>query len=178
MRMSRKSIHNSLRYVVLIVLGVVLVYPIVFMFFASFKESNEIFSSTKLFPEKFLWQNYVEGWKSGATGDITYTHFFINTFSLVIPVVAFTLVSCTLVAYGFARFDFPFKKILFPAMLATLMLPNTVIIIPRFMLFNKLGWLNSFLPFIVPAVFACYPFFIFMIMINTEAKIILSFHFC
>ena len=79
MRMSRKSIHNSLRYVVLIVLGVVLVYPIVFMFFASFKESNEIFSSTKLFPEKFLWQNYVEGWKSGATGDITYTHFFINT---------------------------------------------------------------------------------------------------
>ena len=164
MRMSRKSIHNSLRYVVLIVLGVVLVYPIVFMFFASFKESNEIFSSTKLFPEKFLWQNYVEGWKSGATGDITYTHFFINTFSLVIPVVAFTLVSCTLVAYGFARFDFPFKKILFPAMLATLMLPNTVIIIPRFMLFNKLGWLNSFLPFIVPAVFACYPFFIFMII--------------
>lgn len=159
-----KKHRSLLRHLLLIGIGVVLVYPVIFMFFASFKESNEIFASKSLFPKAFLWQNYVEGWKSGATGNVTFTDFYINTFMLVIPVVAFTVCSCSLVAYGFARFDFPFKKILFPVMIATLMLPNTVIIIPRYMLFNKLGWLNSYLPFIVPAAFACYPFFIFMII--------------
>jgi len=101
--------------------------------------------------QKVLWQNYVQGWKSGATGNVTFTDFYINTFVLVIPVVLFTVCSCSLVAYGFARFDFPFKKILFPVMIATLMLPNTVIIIPRYILFNQFGWIDSYLPFYIPA---------------------------
>lgn len=152
------------RHLLLCLIGFFLVYPIIFMFFASFKESNEIFASSRLLPEHFQWGNFSNGWESRATGSITYTDFFRNTFCIVIPVVAFTLVSCSLVAYGFGRFQFPGKKFLFPIMIATLMLPNTVIIIPRFMLFNKLGWLDSYLPFIAPAVFACYPFFIFMII--------------
>lgn len=160
----QKNHKNLWRQVLLIVVGIALIYPISFMFFASFKESNEIFASSALLPQKFLWQNYVQGWQSGATGDITYTNFFINTFTLVIPVVLFTVMSCSLVAYGFARFNFPGKKVFFSMMIATLMLPSTVIIIPRFMLFNKLGWLDSYLPFVVPAIFACYPFFIFMMV--------------
>lgn len=155
---------NWLRHLLLIVVGLVLVYPMIFMFFASFKESNEIFSSAKLLPKVFHFENYANGWQSNATGSVTFTNFYINTFVIVIPVVLFTVLSCTLVAYGFGRFNFPGKKILFPVMIATLMLPNTVIVIPRFMLFNKLGWLDSYWPFIVPAMFACYPFFIFMIV--------------
>ena len=164
MNRNTKPWQPVLRHLLLILLGFLLVYPILFMFFASFKESNEIFSSRSLFPKQFLFENYINGWQSGATGRLTFTNFFINTFTLVIPVVFFTLVSCSLVAYGFARFQFPFKKILFPVMIATLMLPNTIIIIPRFTLFNSMGWLNSYMPFIVPAVLACYPFFIFMII--------------
>ena len=76
----------------------------------------------------------------------------------------FTVISCAVVAYGFARFKFPGKKILFAILIATLMLPNTVLIIPRYSLFNKLGWLNTYLPFYAPAVLACYPFFIFMLI--------------
>lgn len=163
MRM-KKKMAPILRHVFLIAVGIVLIYPVIFMFFASFKESNEIFASASLFPKEYLLSNYVNGWKSNATASITFTNFYINTFMLVIPVVFFSVVSCSLVAYGFGRFDFPFKKILFPLMIATLMLPNTVIIIPRFMLFNRLNWLDSYLPFIVPAIFACYPFFIFMIV--------------
>lgn len=162
--MKKETKQGLLRHVILIGIGFFLLYPVAFMIFASFKESNEIFTSTSLLPQTWHAENYRNGWKSGATGSITFTNFFLNTFLLVIPVVAATVVSCTLVAYGFGRFDFPFKKILFPVLIATLMLPNTVIIIPRFMLFKSLDWLDSYLPFLVPALFAAYPFFIFMII--------------
>jgi len=127
-------------------------------------ETNEIFASTRLLPERFLWQNYVQGWQSGATGALTFTNFYINTFRLVVPVVLFTVASCSLVAYGFARFNFPGRRIFFLIMISTLMLPNTVLVIPRFMLFMRFGWLDSYLPFIVPAAFACFPFFIFLMV--------------
>lgn len=152
------------RHLILIGVGIILIYPVVFMLFASFKDTNEIFTSVSLLPNIWHPENYSSGWQGGATGSVTYTNFFLNTFKLVLPVVLFTVISCTVTAYGFARFDFPMKKILFPVLIATLMLPNTVIIIPRFMLFKKLGWLDSYYPFLVPAVFAVYPFFIFMII--------------
>ncbi len=162
--MKREQKQNLWRHIILIGVGFFLLYPVIFMLFASFKNSNEIFASSNLLPEKWLFENYKNGWASGAAGTVTFTNFFINTFALVIPVVAATVVSCTLVAYGFGRFDFPLKKVLFPVLLATLMLPNTVIIIPRFMFFKKIGWLDSYLPFLVPALFAAYPFFIFMLI--------------
>jgi oligogalacturonide transport system permease protein len=151
-------------HLLLILFGVAMVYPLIWMFFASFKTTNEIFVSPRLLPEIFLWENYVNGWRSAATGAASYTNFFINTFVLVIPTVAFTVLSSLLVAYGFGRFRFPGRKILFSLMIATLMLPNAVIVIPRFMIFKNLGWLDSYLPFIVPAIFGCYPFFIFMLI--------------
>lgn len=160
-----KALKTALiRHLILIAVGIVLIYPVVFMIFASFKDTNEIFTSTSLLPKVWHPENYVNGWQSGATGSVTYTNFFLNTFKLVLPVVFFTVISCTVTAYGFARFDFPMKKILFPVLISTLMLPNTVIIIPRFMLFKSLGWLDSYYPFLVPAIFAVYPFFIFMII--------------
>lgn len=162
--MKRRKKQAVIRHLVLIAMGIVLIYPVIFMLFASFKDTNEIFTSTNLLPKVWHPENYKNGWSSGATGAVTYTNFFVNTFKLVIPMVIFTVISCTLTAYGFARFDFPGKKILFPILLSTLMLPNTVIIIPRFMLFRKLNWLDSYLPFLVPAIFAVYPFFIFMII--------------
>jgi len=162
--MKRVQKDLLLRHLVLIVVGFILIYPVIFMFFASFKASNEIFTSNRLFPDQFLWTNYMNGWTTGATGKVNFSNFFVNTFALVIPVVLFTVASCSVVAYGFARFNFPFRKILFPIMIATMMLPNTVIIIPRFILFKNLNWLNTYLPFYMPALFACYPFFIFMII--------------
>jgi oligogalacturonide transport system permease protein len=61
-----------------------------------------------------------------------------------------------LIGYGFARFEFPFKKTLFTIMLSTMMLPATVILIPRYIFFRNLGWLDSYLPFIVPAMLAAF----------------------
>lgn len=162
--LKNKSFRTLWTHLVLIALGLVIVYPLIWMLFASFKTTNEIFVSSKLLPELFLWENYLNGWQSAATGAVSYTNFFINTLFLVVPTVLFTVFSCLLVAYGFARFQFPGRKLLFSLMIATLMLPNSVIVIPRFMIFKNLGWLDGYLPFIAPAAFACYPFFIFMII--------------
>ncbi len=146
----------------MILIGIVMLYPLIWMLFSAFKTNAEIFGSTALLPAEPVWDSFIKGWKG--TGKVTYTQFYINTFKLVIPTVLFTVFSCSFVAYGFARFRFRGKKILFMLMISTLMLPNSVLIIPRYILYNKLGWLNSYLPFTIPALFACYPFFIYMMV--------------
>lgn len=161
-RKKNKTRKMLWQYLIIAIIGIALLYPIIFMFFASFKTNEEIFGTAKLLPADFNFQYYIDGWKG--TGSMTYTQFFINTFTLVIPTTLFTITSCSLVAYGFARFKFPGKKILFVLLIATLMLPNSVIIIPRYTLYNKFGWINTYMPFYAPALLACYPFFVFMLV--------------
>jgi oligogalacturonide transport system permease protein len=160
--MKKKSRSTILRYAILIIVGIVMIYPVVWLFFASFKGNDELFGSAALLPKAFMFDSYIQGWKG--TGQYGYSTFFLNTIKLVIPTVLFTVMSSAVVAYGFARFKFPFKKILFALMISTLMLPNAVVIIPKYMLFRDLGWIDSYNPFIVPAIFAGYPFFIFMLV--------------
>lgn len=160
--MRKESRRRIIKYIILVVVGIVMIYPVIWLFFASFKSNEELFGSASLIPKKFMWDSYIEGWKG--TGQYGYGTFFLNTIKLVIPTVIFTVLSSAVVAYGFARFRFPFKKILFALMISTLMLPNAVVIIPKYMLFKNLGWIDSYNPFIVPAIFAGYPFFIFMLV--------------
>lgn len=158
----RHNIQMTVVYLFLGVLGLVMVYPLLWMLASSFKENNGIFNSISIIPPNLNPIHYIEGWKG--VGEYTFTRFFLNTFAIVVPSTIFMIISCLLVAYGFARFEFPCKKILFTAMLATLMLPSSVIIIPRYMLFKEFGWLDSYLPFIVPAIFAGNSFFIFQLV--------------
>ena len=159
---TKKTVKTILSYLVIAVIGLVLLYPILWMFLAAFKTNDEIFGSTKLLATHYSFQNFIDGWRG--SGTMTYAVYFWNTFRLVIPVTLLTLVSSTLVAYGFARFNFPFKKALFSLLIATLMLPNAVIIIPRYTLFAKFGWIDTYIPFYALAALACYPFFIFMLV--------------
>ena len=162
MKGKKKRMRAVITHLAMIVLGIIMLYPLIWMFFASFKTNQEIFGSLSLLPKEPVWDTYQKGFQG--TGQITYATFFLNTFVLVLPTVIMTVLSCTIVAYGFARFKFRMKKTLFMLMLSTLMLPNAVLIIPRYLLFNKFGWLNTYLPSIVPAMFACYPFFIYMMV--------------
>ncbi|MEF3312993.1 carbohydrate ABC transporter permease [Paenibacillus sp. GYB004] len=155
--------NRLIQYALLVVFGIIIVYPLIWLFLASFKTNDEIFGVANHFlPANFSWKAYAAGWKG--SGQFTYGDFFINTFKLVIPTVIFTVASSILVGYGFARFKFPMQNLLFSIMISTLMLPNAVIIIPRYILFKHLGWLDSYYPFIVPAIFACYPFFVFLMV--------------
>ncbi len=156
----KKIFYKMFQYCLLIMLGSIIIYPLIWLFFATFKSNSEIFGSAKILPEKFSFSPYIEGFKGN--GQFHFGLFFVNTFKLVIPSIAFTVISSILSGYSFARFSFPFKRLLFYIMLATLMLPNAVVIIPRFILFNKFRWVNSYLPFYIPALLACQSFFIYM----------------
>ncbi|GGG18904.1 carbohydrate ABC transporter permease [Paenibacillus abyssi] len=155
-----RFLRKSSVYALLSVLGFILVYPLIWIFFGSFKTNNDILGSIKLLPAEFVLEGYRLGW--AGSGQFTFGHFFLNTFQMVIPTVLLTTFSSYVIAYGFARFRFPMHKILFALMLSTLMLPPTVVIIPRYILFNNLGWLDTYLPFVVPALLGFSPFYIFM----------------
>ena len=160
--LKRSRVEAYVSFAILLVLGALMIYPLLWLIGSAFKVNEDIFAGVSIFPAHVTLSGFVNGWKG--TGQYTYTNFFLNTFYMVIPTVVGTVVSSFLVAYGFARFNFRFKKFLFMLMLATLMLPNELIIIPRYIMYNNFGWLNSYLPIIVPAMFATYPFFIFMII--------------
>lgn len=159
---SRKFLKSVLSYTVLILFAAIMCYPLVWMFFASFKENNEIFAGVRLLPETFNFDGFRNGWKG--VGGNTYEKFFRNSFMLVVPTTFLTVISSALVAYGFARFEFRLKKIFFMILLSTLMLPNSILIIPRYSIFRDLNQIDTYYPFYLLAAFACYPFFTYMLI--------------
>lgn len=156
------KVKTSIVYVSLILLSIIMIYPILWLVSASLKPNSDIFITDSLIPDPIVFSSYINGWKTA--GPYTYATYFTNTCKLVIPNVVFTVISSSLVAYGFARFRFRFKNILFTLMLSSLLIPNEMLLIPRYIFFNKLGWCNSYLPIIVPSMFATYSFFIFMLV--------------
>lgn len=157
-----KKFSNLILYAILIIFGIIMIYPLIWLFSASFKPNNEIFGSLTLIPKEIIWDSYAKGWKG--SGQFGFSLFFLNSFKLVVPTVAFTIVSSAFVAYGFTRFKFPLKNVLFGLVISTLMLPQAVILIPRYILFKNLGWIDTYNPFIIPSIFAGSPFFIFMMV--------------
>lgn len=157
-----KPSNKWFSYLLLVALGYIMVYPMIWLFLSSFKSNQEIFGSSQLLPDQFVWNAYSLGW--AGNGQYGFQDFFLNTFILVIPTVIFTIMSSVIVAYGFARFNFPLKTLLFSVMIATLMLPDATVMIPRYLLFRELGWLDSYLPFIVPTLFATSAFFVYMMI--------------
>ena len=155
----KKEVHKTLSYLVIILLGFVFVFPLLFMISASFKSNAELLTSINLIPKQITFTNYIVGWKGA--GQYSFGTFLLNSVKLVIPIVLFTVISSSVVAYGFARFQFKGRGVLFGAMLSTLMLPNAVLIIPKYIMFHQFGWLNTYNVFYIPVLFACTPFFIF-----------------
>ncbi|HOQ76782.1 MAG TPA: carbohydrate ABC transporter permease [Thermoclostridium sp.] len=159
---SKKKLGKIISYIILITIGILMCYPLIWMFFASFKTNAEIFAGVRLLPESFSFESFRYGWKG--VGGNSYSIFFTNSFLLVVPTTILTVVSSALVAYGFARFEFRAKKILFTILLGTLMLPNAILIIPRYTIFRDFNVLDSYYPFYLMAAFACYPFFTYMLV--------------
>lgn len=157
---SKKRIGIALKYMILFIVGILLVFPLVYMFFGTFKSNQEIFGTLKMLPESFQIDGYIEGWKG--SGQIGFGTYLWNSFQVVIPTVILTIISSLLTAYGFSRFEFPGKKIFFPLMLALMMLPGSVLLIPRYLLFVKLNWIDDYKVFWIPAALGTSSFFIYM----------------
>ncbi|GAA4983295.1 carbohydrate ABC transporter permease [Actinopolymorpha pittospori] len=146
----------------MIVVLLAMIYPLVWLVSASLKPANEIFGGQGLWPTTFRWENYVDGWY--AFSDVTFGTLFFNSFVIAIGSIVGNLVSCSLAAYAFARLDFRFKNVLFFVMLSTIMLPYHVQVIPQYITFLNLGWINTFYPLIVPKFLATDAFFIFLMV--------------
>lgn len=159
---TKTKLNKLLRYSLLILVGFGMVYPLLWMIGASFKENSEIFTSTGIIPSHFTLDGYRKGWATST--EYTFARYFANSLTIVIPKVILTVVSSTLAAYGFARFQFRGKKIFFSLLVATLMLPSLILRIPQYIMYRQLHWLDTYLPLIVPSAFATEGFFVFMIV--------------
>ncbi len=158
----RHQVSSLFRYTLLLAVGLMMLYPLIWLVGASFKTNAEIFANPGFWPENPTLSGYIKGWQTSTP--YTFGHFFLNTFLIIIPKTIGTAISATMVAYGFARFEFPGKKIFFALLIATLLLPNVVTRIPQYLLFRDLGWLDTFLPLWVPSAFAGDAFFVFMLV--------------
>ena len=161
--MSKKINIQKIMFFIMVMIGACIVmYPLLWMLSSSFKPNYYIFKEMGLWPKRFTLENYQIGWQG--VGAISFGNNFKNSFIIVIFVVLGNLMSCSLAAYAFARLQFSFKKIFFAMMLGTVMLPVHVTLIPRYIIFDSLGWINSFLPLIVPSFLATQSFFIFLMV--------------
>jgi multiple sugar transport system permease protein len=157
-RMVNAGIANA----IIVILGVGMLYPVVWLVAASFKETNAIFGDPGLVPKVFTLQNYVQGWKG--IGIVGFGTFFGNSFLISALCVVANVVFCSLTAYAFGRLRFAGRNAWFALMMVTMMLPSHVTTIPRYIIFRSFGWINSYLPLIVPKLFATDAFFIFLLV--------------
>lgn len=149
------------KHLALALASIAMLYPLLWMLSSSFKPEEDIFSDLSLWPQTVTLGNYVEGWFGLG---IQFGQFFLNSLIVSGLAVIGNLMACSLAAFAFARLEFPLKKLWFAAMLGTLMLPYHVTLIPQYVLFQKLGWLNTFWPLVVPKFLAVDAFFIFLMV--------------
>ncbi|GHV81918.1 sugar ABC transporter permease [Spirochaetia bacterium] len=161
-RNTGRTIFAGFSNLFIIALGVGMLYPVIWLIAASFKAGNTIFSDPSLIPKAVTLQNYVKGWDG--IGIVTFGAFFRNSFLIGILCVIANAIFCSVTAYAFARLEFVGKKIWFAIMMLTLMLPAHVTTIPRYIIFRSFGWIDTYMPLIVPKLFATDAFFIFLLV--------------
>ncbi len=159
----RKIRNNIIYHVFVAIFGLIMLYPLIWMLMSSFKETDTIFRTAgTLIPEKFTFQNYLNGWKG--MGGISFGRFFSNSLFITILATIGTLLSSSCVAFGLSRCEFRGKGVLHVLMLASMMLPGQILMVPQYLWYQKLGWIGSYSPLIIPAWFATYGFFVFLFM--------------
>src|SRR5207248_2493374 len=144
------QLRNAVIYhVFVIAIGLLMLYPIAWLFASSLKGADEIFTNiNSLIPKQIRLENYLEGW--AGFGNISFLTFFKNSFIYAGLGTLFTVSSSAVIAYAFARVRFVGRNFWFAAMMITLMLPTQVLLIPQYIIFSKIGWTNTFLPLLVP----------------------------
>jgi multiple sugar transport system permease protein len=160
-RAKRARVSGVLKHIFLIICSLVMIYPLIWMAMSSLKPNDEIFGQLSLVPSTFRWDNYPAGWNALA---VSFTQFFANSILVTVLSVIGNVVSCSFAAYAFARLEFTGKTMWFALMMMTLMVPYHVVLIPQYLLFLDLGWVNSYLPLIVPRFLASDAFYIFLMV--------------
>ena len=160
------KIGRFFQYFVLILVGVIMIYPLVWMVGATFKSNAEIFAGIGFLTANPTLQGYIDAVTQNYGGDISIWRAFINIDIFVIPKVIFTVISSVIAAYGFSRFKFKGRDMLFGIMISTLFLPQVVLNVPQYLMYNSFGWVNSpfYLPLWVPTLFATETYFVYQLV--------------
>ncbi len=154
-------VRSVAKHTALTVLALIMLYPVIWMVVSSLRPNNEIFRSPGIVLDGLRVANYGEGWTALSA---PFGHYMINSAIVVLGCIIGNLVSCSMAAYAFARLEFTGKKLFFATMLGTIMLPIHVIIVPQYIMFSQVGWVNTFLPLIVPKLLATDAFFVFLMV--------------
>lgn len=140
---------KMLSYVLMTIIGIILLIPLLWMVFTSLKPMEEIVRyPPTVFPEKIVWENYLD-----TIAAFPFWRYARNTLFITVLVVIGNVLLNSFIAYGFAKLDFPGKKLMFALVLSTMMIPGFVTMIPQYVLFSKIGWVGTYLPLIVPSFF-------------------------
>ena len=160
------KIGRFFQYFVLILVGIIMIYPLVWMVGATFKTNAEIFSGIGFITKNPTLQGYIDAVTQNYGGDISIWKAFVNTYSFVLPKVIFTVISSVIAAYGFSRFQFKGRDFLFGIMISTLFLAQVVLNVPQYLMYNTFGWINSplYLPLWVPTLFATETYFVYQLV--------------
>ncbi|WP_081909126.1 carbohydrate ABC transporter permease [Deinococcus sp. YIM 77859] len=157
-RVSGLLLGRALAFAALVGLSLLILYPALWMVSTSLKPDDQVFAyPPRWIPNPIVWENYARAWASAP-----FTRYAINSLFYAVSVTFGTVLSCSLAAYGFSKLRFPGRDFLFLVMLSTMMIPGLVTMVPQYVLFSKLGWINTYLPLIVPSFFAG-AFFTFML---------------
>lgn len=168
LRLTRRKRKNAKRlrhlgmHAVLITLLLIMLYPVIWMVLSSLRPETEIFGDMGFIPTNWTLENYFSGWQ--LYGDLTFSTFYINSFIICALAIIGNLMACSMAAYAFARLQFRLKWLLFAIMLGTIMLPIHVQLIPQYIFFLNIGWVNTILPLVVPKFLATDAFFIFLMV--------------
>lgn len=158
----KKKLNTILFHVVVCGIGLIMIYPLIWMIFSSFKESSLVLTTVgQLIPKKWHLDNYKNGW--AGFGGVTFTTFFKNSLIVTCITVAGNVVASAMAAYAFSRLHFKGRGIFFICMMITMMVPSQVLVVPQYIIFHSLGWVDTFLPLTVPE-WGGRAFFIFLIM--------------
>ena len=161
-KIKRKTWQTIIWFVCLLAITALVLYPLVWLLLATFKPNSEFGQNPGLFPNNPTMDNYAKVME-GIAG-VPMWRFFLNSLILAVSAVLGTVLSSALAAYAFARVQFKGLGVLFAAMIGTLLLPFHVVIIPQYIIFNKLGWIDTFIPLILPKFLATEAFFVFLLV--------------
>lgn len=157
----KRRFQIGLKHLIIIAIGLVMLYPLLWLLVSSLRSNDDIFGMVGLLLKNPKFANYSKGW---TTLDFQFGHYLLNSAIIAIGSILGNLISCSMAAYAFARLQFRMKRLLFALMLMTIMLPLHIVIVPQYVIFSQLGWVNTFLPLIVPKFLATDAFFVFLMV--------------
>lgn len=153
--MTKKTINN-IKLAVCIIFSIIFLFPLLWIILTSLKSDLEVRTTISILPQKFVWSNYKDAWNSTNFG-----RQFVNSMIMAVSVTVGQLFTSALAGYAFARLNFKGKNVTFGLVLATLIIPYQLLVLPIYVMFSKIGWIDTYAALIIPSLSNAFGIFLF-----------------